>query len=77
MRFNQGRRDRVQSPCQGCGERGEGCHGSCERFRAYREARDTQYRAARETIRGNMDYVHYKYSVRTRQIRKDEATKRR
>lgn len=77
MGFNRGRRDRVQSPCRGCGERSEGCHGRCSSFRAYRAEQDAQYQAAREAIRGNMDYIHYKYAVRTRQIRKDEATKRR
>ena len=36
------------APCMGCTDRTEGCHGSCERFRAYRKHYD---RMAEKRIR--------------------------
>ena len=37
----------VKSPCNGCEERHEKCHGSCEKYRAFQE----ENRKAKEWLR--------------------------
>lgn len=77
MMFNRARRDRVQSPCYGCGERDERCHGRCERYAAYLEAREAQYQASRAERYARCEIGHYKYETRTKQIRRSENARRR
>lgn len=49
------------SPCFGCGERQAGCHGTCERYRAWADlnAEDkAKYRHARAQDRECENYKH-------------------
>ena len=41
-RILPGRKD---APCMGCGEREVGCHGRCERYRAFEQERQAEYEA--------------------------------
>lgn len=54
----------MRVPCYGCGERREGCHAVCERYRAYDEERkamreeSSQWKEAQRTvISGKKEYL--------------------
>lgn len=38
----------MQVPCFGCGERAVGCHGRCERYKAWQEFKEVERAARRE-----------------------------
>lgn len=38
----------MQVPCFGCGERAVGCHGECERYKAWQEYKEVERAARRE-----------------------------
>ncbi len=42
----------MHSPCQGCPERHEGCHGQCEKYQEFRADRDAFNAARQEAKRG-------------------------
>ena len=44
------------TPCQGCEDRKVGCHGSCERYKAYDEAK-------REDYLQRIDAYYYKWDA--------------
>lgn len=41
---------RTDAPCYGCGERAAGCHGRCERYRAFRAGVDERNQARYEEM---------------------------
>ena len=34
----------IPSPCMGCEERHIKCHGSCDKYKAFQEAKDAEYK---------------------------------
>ena len=63
---------RVVSPCRGCTERKEYCHGKCERYAAYKASATADYEARRDAYRGERMMETYTISncVRSKELRK-------
>lgn len=45
--------NRLHSPCKDCPDRVVGCHGKCEKYKAYRVEVDNLYR-----LRAEKNYAH-------------------
>lgn len=62
----------MKGPCYGCGARREGCHGMCQRYKAYRLEMDIA-RGVRQ--RNNVHVIStYEY---TKRVRREGARRRR
>lgn len=55
-------------PCKDCDDRNVGCHSVCEKYKAWRKAKDKQYKEELAKNRCEIEYEHYVKS-RQRKIR--------
>ena len=65
----------MTAPCKGCVERAQGCHGKCERYKAFKAKREAENNWLREmnqsaqVNRTKYDPISKKYRTPMRRIR--------
>ena len=65
----------MTAPCKGCEKRAPGCHGPCERYKAFKEKKEAENNWLREmnqsaqVNRTKYDPISKKYRTPTRRIR--------
>ena len=52
------------NPCRGCGERRVGCHGTCQRYLGWAEAREHYRNGKRDEAARRRDMTEYQTSFR-------------
>lgn len=60
--------NKLNSPCKDCHDRTVGCHGKCEKYKAYRVEVDKLYVARAESIAAHDPLYGYIRTQRTKQL---------
>lgn len=56
--------ERKSSPCMDCGDRTVGCHGTCEKYKAYNEQNKADYQKRITAYAG--EYLAESYEVKSK-----------
>ena len=68
--------NKLNSPCKDCTDRALGCHGRCEKYKAYRVEVDKLYVAKAASIKAHDPLYGYIRSSRTKQLHEEARRKR-
>lgn len=68
--------NRLHSPCKDCTDRTMGCHGRCDKYKAYRVEVDKLYEARAKSIAAHDPMYGYIRTSRTKQLREEARRKR-
>lgn len=68
--------NKLNSPCKDCTDRAMGCHGKCDKYKAYRVEVDKLYAVKAASIKAHDPMYGYIRASRTKQLHEEARRKR-